>query len=356
MANDDGGEKTESPTAKRRSEAREEGNIAKSQELNTVVTLMAATIFLRFYMPTLRDLISDLMIQFFSLINAETAEMDPLNLFMQIFPGALKVVLEGAIPLGIFIMFLGVGVNLMQVGFLFTLKPLEPKLSKIDPIKGSKKFFSMRSIVDTLKNIMKLIVVGTVAYTTIKSEFGSCMRMVNETTYHMILFTLLLIFKVTMKIILTLLVIAIIDYAYQKYEHEKKLKMSKQEIKEEHKAQEGDPKVKGRIRQLQREMSQRRMMNDVPQATVVVTNPTHLSIAIQYEENMSSPLVVAKGTDNVAMKIREIAQENDIPLYEDIPLARAMYDIVEPGDEIPVEFYNAVAEVLAFVYKLQGKV
>ena len=356
MADDDSGEKTEAPTAKRRSDARKDGNVPKSVEINSVVVLLIATVFLRFYVPHIRDIYTSFMGRVFSLIDNKVADIDPMTTLMQLMPDIVHVVIKSALPLGFIIMFFGVSANLLQVGFLFTTKPLEPKLSKINPLQGAKKFMSLRPIIDTLKNIAKLIVVALVAYTTIKGEYGNCITMVNATTYGIASFTMALVFKVAIKIIMTLVIIAFIDFVYQRYEHEKKLKMSKQEIKEEHKAQEGDPKIKGRIRQLQREMSQRRMMSEVPNATVVVTNPTHLSIAIQYEDDMESPIVVAKGSDNIAMKIREIATAHDIPLYEDVPLARGMYDLVEPGDSIPIEFYSAVAEVLAFVYKLQGKV
>lgn len=356
MADDDSGEKTEAPTAKRRSDARKEGNVPKSTEVNTVFVLLAAVLFLRFYVPYMRNIITDFMKDTILVIQPDLGFDNLLELTNQLFKTGVFALVKAAIPLSLTILTFGVIGNLVQVGFLFTTKPLMPKLSKINPISGAQKFLSLRPIVDTIKNIIKLIVVGSVAYSTIKGEFGNCMRMVNETTYHIAVFIMDLAFKVSLRIILTLLVIAVIDYAYQRYESEKKLKMSKQDIKEEHKQQEGDPKVKGRIRQLQREMSQRRMMDEVPKATVVVTNPTHLSIAIQYEESMGSPVVVAKGQDVIAMKIREIATEHDIPLYEDKPLARAMYGEVEVGDEIPVEFYNAVAEVLAFVYRMQGKV
>lgn len=356
MADDDSGEKTEAPTAKRRSDARKEGNVPKSTEVNTVFVLLSAILFLRFYVPHMRSIIADFMRNTIMTIQPGLGQENLLELTNQLFKNGVFALVKAAIPLSLTILSFGVIGNLVQVGFLFTTKPLMPKLSKINPISGAQKFLSLRPIVDTIKNILKLIVVGSVAYSTIKGDFGNCMRMVNETPFGIAVFIMELAFKVSLRIILTLLVIAVIDFAYQRYESEKKLKMSKQDIKEEHKQQEGDPKVKGRIRQLQREMSQRRMMDEVPKATVVVTNPTHLSIAIQYEESMGSPVVVAKGMDVIAMKIREIATEHDIPLYEDKPLARAMYGEVEVGDEIPVEFYNAVAEVLAFVYRMQGKV
>ncbi len=356
MADDDAGEKTEAPTSKRRSDARNEGNVPKSPEINTVFVLLSAIILLRVYIPKIRNIITTSISDHIAHITPEVAHGNLLEFVTVLYINGTKSILTALLPVAFTIMFFGVISNIIQVGFLFTLKPLQPKLSKINPISGAKKFFSMKAYVDTLKNIMKLILVGTIAFTTVRGEFGNCMRMVNESVYHIAVFVMHLAFKVSLRIILTLLVLAVIDWAYQKYESEKKLKMTKQQVKEEHKSQEGDPKVKGRIRQLQREMSQRRMMDEVPKATVVVTNPTHLSIAIQYEDDMQSPVVVAKGADNIAMKIREIATENEIPLYEDVPLARGMYDQVEPGDEVPIEFYSAVAEVLAFVFRMQGKV
>ncbi len=357
MADSDSGEKTEAPTAKKRSDSRNDGNVMKSQEVSTVAVLLAGLLMLRFYVSHIRDIMSVFMSDITLHITPEVAQSDDLfALVILLFRYGIEVVAKAVLPVGFVIMIFGVAANLFQVGFLFTTKPLEPKLSKINPISGAKKFFSMKSIVDTFKNIIKLIIVGVVAYMTVSDEFMNCIRMVNETPYGIASFIMYLVYKVSLRIILTLFVLAVLDYAYQKYEYEKKLKMSKQDIKDEHKQQEGDPKVKGRIRQLQREMAQRRMMDEVPTATVVVTNPTHLSIAIQYEDHMPSPIVVAKGVDNNAMRIREIAGEHDIPLYEDVPLARAMYDKVEPGDEVPVEFYNAVAEVLAFVFRMQGKV
>jgi len=357
MADSDSGEKTEAPTAKKRTDSRNEGNVMKSQEVSTVAVLLAGLLILRFYMVHIRNVVGAYMVDISMIITPETAQSDDmLALVVLLFRQGIGVVAQTVLPVGLVIMIFGVLSNLFQVGFLFTVKPLEPKLSKINPISGAKKFFSMKSIVDTFKNIVKLIIVAVVAYTTVSGEFMNCVRMVNETPYGIASFIMALVYKVSLRIILTLFVLAVLDYAYQRYEYEKKLKMSKQDIKDEHKQQEGDPKVKGRIRQLQREMAQRRMMEEVPTATVVVTNPTHLSIAIQYEDTMPSPIVVAKGVDYNALRIREIAGEHDIPLYEDVPLARAMYDKVEPGDEVPVEFYNAVAEVLAFVFRMQGKV
>ncbi|MDR0304582.1 MAG: flagellar biosynthesis protein FlhB [Chitinispirillales bacterium] len=353
---EDSGEKTEEPTSKRREDARKEGNVSKSTEVSTVFVLLAALLFLRFFFKNTYIGITNGVNLAADYLKPEIMRNISYNTMLQILNENLLLSLKSFLPVALFIMFWGIFSNLIQVGFLFTTKPLEPKLSKINPISGFKRMFSMRSIVETVKNVMKLVVIGFVAYIAIKGRLNEMMSSINESVSSISVFMMLLIFDVSIKIVLTLLVIAILDYAYQRYEYERKLKMTKQQIKDEHKMTEGNPQIKGRIRQLQREMSRRRMMENVPKATVVVTNPTHLSIAIQYEqETMEAPLIVAKGADNIALKIREIAKEHNIPLYEDVPLARAMYDKVEPGDSVPQEFFAAVAEIIAYVYRLQGK-
>ena len=352
----DSGEKTEEPTPKRREDARKEGNVSKSTEVSTVFVLLAALIFLRFTFEMLYADIANGVNSAFNYVNPTIFRNISYTTIQTIFNENLFLSLKAFLPVALFILFWGIISNIIQIGFIFTTKPLEPKLSKINPISGFKKMFSMRSIVETIKNILKLVIIGTVAYIVIKGKLLEMASSINENVDSISAFMMLLIFDVSIKIVLVLLVIAILDYAYQRYEYEKKLKMTKQQIKDEHKMTEGNPQIKGRIRQLQREMSRRRMMENVPKATVVVTNPTHLSIAIQYEqETMDAPIIVAKGADNIALKIREIAKEHDIPLYEDVPLARAMYDKVEPGDTVPQEFFAAVAEIIAYVYKLQGK-
>ena len=356
MPEEEAGEKTEAPTEKRRREAREEGNVSKSPEVNTVFVLLSAVIFLRFaFKGIYNNIIKSIDLSLNYLSPSLYRDMT-FTTFQSLFLEQLSIALVIILPLAAFVMFWGVFANLIQVGWLLTLKPLKPKFSKINPISGLKNMFAPKKLFDTAKNILKLVIIGTVAYVTINGRLDEMLASINESTGSIVVFMLLLIFDVAIRIIITLLIIAVLDYTYQRYEYEKKLKMTKQQIKDEHKMTEGDPKIKGRIRQLQREMSKRRMMESVPKATVVVTNPTHISIAIQYEqETMDAPVVVAKGADNLALKIRESAKEHNIPLYEDVPLARAMYDKVEPGDVIPQEFFAAVAEIIAYVYKLQGK-
>lgn len=357
MAEGQGGEKTEEPTSKKREDARKEGNIPKSQEVGHVIVLLAGIIFLRLYVPTIGRLISESLVFFTGILTPESIKSaGDVNFIQNLFIRGMITFFQAALPVALMILFWGLVSNLLQVGFLFTTKPLEPKFSKINPISGFSKFFSVRSMVEAIKNLIKLAIVGSIAYVTVKGEYAEVLSACNVSVKAIMVEMLLLAYKVSMRIVLTLIVVAILDLIYQRYDNTQKLKMTKQEVKEEHKQQEGDPQVKARIRQLQREMASRRMLQEVPEATVVITNPTHLSIAIKYDDGMSAPLVVAKGADHMAMKIREVAAEHDIPMVEDVPLARGMYEQVEPGDEVPVEFFNAVAEVLAYVYKLQGKI
>ncbi|MCL2845192.1 MAG: flagellar biosynthesis protein FlhB [Chitinivibrionia bacterium] len=353
---DDQDSKTEAPTEKRRQEAREEGNVCKSPEVSTIFVLLAGVVFLRFAFPYIyRDILMAVDLAFANL-SPDIFRDITFAKYQQIFTTMLRIALGIILPLALFIAFWGIIGNLVQVGFLFTLKPLKPKLSKINPISGLKNLISPKKIFDTAKNVLKLIIIGTVSYIIIRGRLEEIMGALHETTGSIVVYMLLLLFDVAITIIITLIVIAVVDYGYQRYEHYKKLKMTKQQIKDEHKQSDGDPQIKSRIRQLQREASRRRMMENVPKATVVVTNPTHLSIAIQYEqETMDAPLIVAKGADQIALKIRELAKEHNVPLYEDVPLARAMYDKVEVGDMVPQEFFAAVAEIIAYVYKLQGK-
>jgi flagellar biosynthetic protein FlhB len=250
----------------------------------------------------------------------------------------------------------GLAINYLQVGFLFTLEPLQPSLEKLNPIKGIKRLFSIRSVVDVVKNLLKLVIIGFIVYVTIKREYGLFLELGDFTIYQITKVMASLTFEVGIKIAIALLVMAILDFFYQRWEHEKSLRMSPFEIKEERRQMEGDPEVKQRIKRLQMEMARRRMMHEVPKATVVITNPTHIAIALKYDSaTMKAPLVVAKGKHKLAAQIKKIAQEHNIPVVEDKPLARAMFGVIEVGEEIPFNFFKAVAEILAYVYRLKGK-
>jgi flagellar biosynthetic protein FlhB len=251
----------------------------------------------------------------------------------------------------------GVMANILQVGWLVTFKPLIPDLSKISPLSGLRNLFAMSKLFDLAKEVVKLVVIGFIAYGCIKKDLLVFLTLSDQSIEHIFVALFTSIFWLGIKIALALLVLAIIDFAYQKHRYHQGLKMTKQEVKDEMKQMEGDPQVKSKIKSLQMEMAFRRMMSEVPKATVVVTNPTFIAIALRYEMGVDkAPVVLAKGKRKTAERIREIARENDIPIVEDKPLARAMYDAIEIGTEIPREFFTSVAEILAYVYKLKEKV
>ncbi len=346
-------ERTEDASPKKKREAREKGNVAKSTEVNSVLVLLTGIIIIRIMASTNFNLLAGGFADSFRL--AANPVMTP-EYFVGLFRHFVIIFFKVALPICIGIMTVGLLANIMQIGFLLTTKPLEPKLEKINPLSGLQRMFGLRSIVEAVKSILKMSVIALVAYMTISGEFDKIMTLNSASIGGFWLFLLLTGFKIVIRVAMILVIIAILDYSYQFYEHNKKLKMTKQEVKEERKQMDGDPQVKARIRSLQREMARRRMMEEVPKATVVVTNPTHLAIAIRYEPaEMETPLVIAKGKMVIAEKIKEKAKDAGIPVVEDKPLARAMFDQVEPGDEIPYEFFNAVAEILAYVYKLKGK-
>jgi flagellar biosynthetic protein FlhB len=259
-------------------------------------------------------------------------------------------------PVCLAILIVGVLANIIQVGFLFSVEPLVPKFEKIDPIAGTKRLLSVRSLVELAKSILKIAIIGAVAYVIIKGEYDKFLVLCDTGVIVMWHFLLAVAYKILFWVCIVLIVLAVLDFAFQRWEQEKKLRMTRQEVKEERKQMEGDPQIKARVRSLQREMARRRMMEQVPKATVVVTNPTYIAIAIRYEqETMRAPVILAKGKRIMAQRIREVALKNSIPIYEDKPLARAMFDKVEAGDEIPMEFYTAVAEILAYVYRLKTR-
>ncbi|MGD9202104.1 MAG: flagellar biosynthesis protein FlhB [Chitinispirillia bacterium] len=346
-------ERTEAPSPKRRQEAREKGNVAKSTEINSVLVLLMGLLTLRILGPWIFEQIVGSTIKSFHMISQDTfSQMSLISYFRE----SVIIFFKLSLPVSLLILFIGISANILQIGFLLTFHPIIPSLEKINPLSGLKRMFSMRSLVEAVKSILKMTIIGVVAYLTVKGEFINMLKLCNASVGAIWLFILNVGFTIVFRIALVLIVLALLDLLYQRYEHEKKLKMTRQEVKEERKQMEGDPQVKARIRSLQREMARRRMMEEVPKATVVVTNPTTLAIAIRYEPSeMETPVVIAKGKLLIAEKIKEIALKENIPVVEDKPLARAMFDQVEPGDKIPMEFYNAVAEILAYVYRLKNK-
>jgi flagellar biosynthetic protein FlhB len=260
-------------------------------------------------------------------------------------------------PIAITLVIVSIVVNVVQGGGLvFSSEAMAPKLSKLDPISGVKKFVSKTALVDLLKSIFKVIILGYVGYITIKEEFGNIPLLVDMAGWQAMTYMGGVVFKILIRTSWILIVLSVMDYFFKVYEHEENLKMTKEEVKEETKQSEGDPHVKSRIRSLQMDMARRRMMTEVPDADVVITNPTTFAVALKYDrDRASAPLVVAKGAGLIAERIKCIAKENKVPIVENKPLARTLYRLVNIGKEVPVELYHAVAEVLAYVFQLKGK-
>jgi len=349
----DSGEKTEDATPKKKSDSKKKGQVAKSKELSSTITLLTSTLLLimlgAYMLGNLKGVVTLFLSHYLTL--SVTEETFRTVLFVSMTKFGLLI-----LPIMVPIMIMGIVASLMQSGFILTGEPLKPDLKKLDPISGFKKIFSTRSLVDLLKNLAIITTIAYVAYDYIKSNYLDIMNYGSLKIDAILGVFGKLVVDIFFKIAIIMLIISIIDFAYQKYKHNKELKMSVQEIKEEYKQQEGDPQIKSKIRQKQREMAASRMMQSVPDATVVITNPTHLAIAIKYEQGgEGAPIVVAKGADNVAIKIKEIARVNDIPIIENKPLARLIYKDLDVGSEIPAEMYGAVAEILALVYKLKKR-
>jgi flagellar biosynthetic protein FlhB len=353
MADEAQDDKTESPTAKRRSDARQKGTVVKSTEVNSVIVLLAGLFMLKFFGQWMLDQMGSCMIEIFK--NLSTFEMTQERL-LELTTQSVMLAFLVLAPVCVGIMVFGVIANVIQIGFLFTTQPLIPNLNKIDPINGCKRLFSARSMVEAIKNIIKLAIIGCIAYWTVMGVFDQIMMLADASVPTIVGFTAKTSYDIILRVSLVLIILAILDWSYQRYQNEKQLKMTKQEVKEERKQMDGDPQVKSRIKSVQREMARRRMMQEVPKATVVVTNPTYIAIALRYEpaEN-DAPVVLAKGKRIIAEKIKQIAIENGIPIIEDKPLARGMYDKIEVGFPIPAEFFTAVAEIMAFVYRLKHR-
>jgi len=353
MAESDFQERTERATPRRREKAREEGKVARSSELNAAAIIGIGIAMLYGIGPYIADQTSQLMA--YTMGNAPSiAANDPT--FYKTLVDNLIGFFVITMPIFAAMIVIAIGINVAQVGFHVSPKALELKFDKLDLVKGMKRMFSMQSLFRMARDIVKLAVVGLVAYWSIQSEFQSMFLLPDKTIAQLASTMVALSLKISMKIGAIILVIAIIDYAYQKYEYEKSIKMSKHDLKEEYKETEGSPHVKSRIKQLQREMTRNRMMRAVPEADVVVTNPTHIAVALKYNpEKSGAPEVVAKGERLIAQRIKEIALLHGIPVVEDKPLARALFKMCEIGQVVPATLYRAVAEVLAYVYRLKKK-
>ena len=344
-----GGEKTEEPTAKKRADARKKGQVGRSQELNTAFVLLVGFFTLKLLWDSIYLSIASYTTYVFTNLNQS---VDTENI-IHIFIGIIVVLAKTAFPVMFAIMLIGLAINFFQVGLNFNTESIEFKLDKLNPINGFGRIFSKRSLVELAKSFFKILVIGFFLYRFIHEQILAMPQFMFFDLTTSLALVAEIIFQMAFIVIGVIMIMALMDYGYQKWQTTQDLKMTKQEVKDEMKQSEGDPQIKGKIRQKQRQMAMARMMKEVPKADVIVTNPTHYAIALSYQQGMSAPLVVAKGQDLVAQRIKEIAREARVPIIENKPLARASYAAVQIGDVIPQELYQAVAEVLAYVYRLK---
>ncbi len=345
---DDAGDKTEPPTPRRRNESRNRGQVARSQELTASVLLFAAIVGLALFGRGIWMAMLDVM---HSALRGD--ELPDINATMVFMGHSMAHVGKAVAPLMALILIIGIAVLYAQIGWLLTLEPLTPKLDKLNPIGGIKRLFSPHSLIQLAQNILKLSVIAGVAWVSVRSVFNKIIFANALDTVLIMPLAADLIFGLGMRLVLVLFVLAVIDYIYQRYRHEKQLKMTKEEVKEEMRRMEGDPVVKRRRREVQLRLAAERVKTSVPQADVVVTNPTHYAVALKYDvPAMAAPKVIAKGVDEMALRIREIAAAAGVPIVEKPVLARMLYSEVPLGREIPEKFYRVVAEILAYVYEL----
>ena len=353
-----GGEKTEKATPKKRKDAREKGQIRKSMEVNTTFCALVMFGLLFIIWPWFIGKLLEIFGAYLGTQAILAMSVDlGVNDIVITLPRAMMSLLGVVFPILGTAMIAGVAVNLAQTGFLFTTKTLGVKLNRISPISGFKRMFSSRTLVDLAKSLLKVSLCGYIAYLEYIKLLNEFPTYVGLDVYNTFIQVMRTAFLIALKMCLAMIFIALADYLYQWWKYEKDLRMTKQEVKDEYKMMEGDPLIKSKIKAKQRQMSAMRMMARVPEADVVITNPTHYAVALKYDEKISSaPVVIAKGQDYIARKIKEVALEHDVEIVENKELAQSLYSICEIDDEIPADLYQAVADILVFVYRQKGKI
>lgn len=355
-----GGEKTEEPTSKKLEDARKEGQVAKSKEIGNAFGILALFLILKIYIGSM----GTRFLELFSAVYSQIPSISTLysgNLPIAALQVLIKSMMLQMIIIVAPVFLVGVVVafvcDVVQVKWRPTSKPMQPKFSKLNPMKGFARIFSPNSLIELLKSVLKLAVIGYMVYSYLKGRIGQIFLLYDISIGQAIGLIGDVVIDLGIRIAAVYMIIAVLDYAYQKYKFKQDMKMTKQEVKDEYKNQEGDPQVKGKQKQRMREASMRRMMQQLPEADVVITNPTHYAVAIKYDpDKYDAPYVIAKGENYLAQRIKDIARDNEIEIVENKPLARMLYANVEIGGLVPPELYQAVAEVLAFVYHLKGKV
>jgi len=351
---EDAGEKTEAPTPRRLTQAREQGNIARSPDLTAAVVLIAVMMLLKYYGPPLVGTLKSLVQQMLGPDSFKDFGTDSIG---ETLMRAVLVVGAAMAPLLVGTVIVAILINLVQVGFNLNLNRIQPNIAALNPLKGLGKIFHRgQGLVQLGMSVLKMCVAGLVAYSAVHGKLAQIVSVQQLSFIQIFGLSAQIVYQIVIRIGIFMLVLALIDYIYQRFRIAKELKMSKEEVKEEMRSMDGDPKVKARRKDIARQIAMNRLKKDVPKADVVVTNPTEYAIALKYDgDAMHAPRVVAKGQGPMAKRIREIAIAHGIPILERKPLARALYKVVEVGQEIPEEFYAAVAEILAYVYELSGK-
>ncbi len=354
------GEKTEKATEHKRREERKKGNVMQSKDVVTAVFILAVFAVLRIMAQLMLNTAEETLVYWMSIAGKGLGDngttIDGMQIYAKLILECGKVVVITAGPLLIVSMLVTIVGTGAQTKFLFSSEQLKFKMEKLNPINGIKKMFSLSSAFELVKSLLKLILLTVVVFGEIKKRIPEFARLFDMELINSLLYMADTTYAIVMKVALVFVAVAVVDVLFQYYKFEKDMKMTKQEVKEEYKSLEGDPQVKGKRRQIQRQMAMGRMMQAVPDADVIIRNPTHFAVAVKYDEyKNNAPVVLAKGADNMAMRIIDIAEKNKITMVENKPLARSLYDTVEVGREIPPDLYHAVAEVLAFVYGLRGQ-
>lgn len=349
----DDSQKTEDPSQKRLDDALKKGQVPTSREVSSFMLLLSFAIIIIWFAPYMMKTTTGHLYKFIEspedlvldASGAKTIFIDVLIDFFTVFVAPISLLI-----VAIFIS------SFLQHGFIITFETIKPKLEKISPIKGLKRLFSMKTMVEFIKGIIKITLIGVIAFFAVYPELGNIDIISDYTITGLLLFLAKLATRFMIGVCSVMLLIAIMDFLYQKFEYTKTLRMSKRDMKDEYKQTEGNPEIKAKLREIRSQRSRQRMMQAMPTADVVITNPTHYSVALKYDPQIrEAPVVIAKGKDLIALRIREVAKEHKIPLVQNPPLARALFNSVELNQEIPYEHYHAVAEVIKYVYKLKGK-
>jgi flagellar biosynthetic protein FlhB len=354
MAEDFSGERTERATGRRRAEARRKGQVAKSREIPSVMVLLTALSVLFVMSSYIFHQLASVMVQSFQhleaqFINGENIQAISLEIIGSLFR-IVSPVMAGVLVVALLS-------NYVQIGSVFSLEAIQPKFSKLNPLSGLKRVVSKQSVVELLKSLFKFLIIGWAAYSVIRDELPRILTLMDRETMGVLQFVGSVSMRIFFRSLLVMIGLAALDYGFQRWSYEKSLRMTKREVQEEYKTTEGDPLIKSRIRSVQREMARKRMMAEVPKADVIVTNPTHLAVALRYSrEEMMAPRLVAKGAGLVAEKIKEVAQAHQVPIVENKPLAQILFKTVDLGQLIPSDLYQMVADLLAYVYRMKHKV